>query len=305
MLPPLLHHIVLTLLVGIIAFCVTAAIGTQIWWSRLDRATQDMVWRSRQRSALPKERVVNMYQALRGAWSNDLVLYAVVLVAACCAVAAILLNLNMFATIGLIVGGSLGALLVAARRAAIQSIRAFEKQLLTGINLLITQLDAGHGFRRALERVATVVDDPLQKELRWVVSQLALYVPLPEAFRQLYQKYPIEAMRTLVVALDVNEASSGAKMVPILRSISASLDEEFRLRSEADSEVAQAKYEFNAIIALVVLMWAGALVTDVFRDAIFTPVGLFFSGVAWVNALVGIWRAQRMFAYASGNRRIT
>src|SRR5690606_37902248 len=156
MLPPLLHHIVLTLLVGIIAFCVTAAVGTQIWWSRLDRATQDMVWRSRQRSALSKERVVNMYQALRGAWSNDLVLYAVVLVAACCAVAAILLNLNMFATIGLIVGGSLGALLVAARRAAIQSIRAFEKQLLTGINLLITQLDAGHGFRRALERVATV-----------------------------------------------------------------------------------------------------------------------------------------------------
>ena len=100
MLPPLLHHIVLTLLVGIIAFCVTAAVGTQIWWSRLDRATQDMVWRSRQRSALPTERVVNMYQALRGAWSNDLVLYAVVLVAACCAVAAILLNLNMFATIG-------------------------------------------------------------------------------------------------------------------------------------------------------------------------------------------------------------
>lgn len=304
MLPPAIHHLTLTLLIGLFVFTLVSGIGTFIWWQRLDRATQDMVWRSRSRSALPKQRISDTYRSLRGAWSDDLVLYALVIVAGVGATIAILLNLDLLSSLAIIVGGSLAAMFVAAKRAAAMNIRAFERQLLTGINLLITQINAGHGFRRALERVAAVVDDPLQRELHWVVSQLALYVPLPEAFRQLAQKYPIEAMRTLVVALDVNEASSGAKMVPVLQSISKSLDEEFRLRSEAESEVAQSKYEFNAIIGIVGLMWVGAYFTDVFREALLTPVGLVLSGLAFVNALVGIWRARRMFAYASGKRRI-
>ena len=203
------------------------------------------------------------------------------------------------------VTGSLVVMAVAARMITGRRVVAFERQLMNAMKLLANQLESGAGLRKAIEKVVTVVEDPLQREWVSLLQQLSAGTTLVEGMQDLYERYPSPGMRLFVAALEADAASPGGRLAPVLRSISEGLEKEFELRAEANAELAQSRYEFYGIIAgltgvgFIIYRMGG----ETTRDAFNSPLAWVVLGVLGFWALVGVWRMNRLFAEAGGQRR--
>lgn len=176
----------------------------------------------------------------------------------------------------------------------------FERQLMTAMALIATQLEAGGGLKRSFERVIEVVEDPLQGEMITLLNQVESGSTMVEATIEMGRQFPSSAMKLFVAALEADAASPGGRLAPVLQSIGSGLEKQFELRAEAEAEIAQSKYQFYGIvggltvIGLLMFNMGGAQT----RSAFMSPVGLLIMIPILSNAVFGVWRIMRMFNVA-------
>lgn len=200
---------------------------------------------------------------------------------------------------------SLAGLFAVLVRATGKREAMFERQMMTAMSLLAGQLESGAGLRRGIERVAEVVEDPLRGELDTLLRRLAAHTTMLDAFGLMAKRYPSPAMRLLISALEVDAASPGGKLAPVLRAIADGLEAQFRLASEGKAELAESRYQFWGILiglAVIAVLFYN-LGGESTKAAFHTMIAWVIMSVAGLNALFGIWRVTRLFKAAEGRRK--
>lgn len=178
----------------------------------------------------------------------------------------------------------------------------FQVQLMQALGLIATQVEAGDGAKRAIEKTVGLVEEPLRGELTHALDSLVGTTSLVSALKELGDRYPSRAMRLFVAALEIDD-KMGARLAPALRQAQIALEKDFELTAEATAEVASARGEFfgiTAIIGFIVITLVGSA-EGISKEVYQSPIGIIVLALAGVNYLFGIWRTLRIFRSIKGS----
>ncbi len=241
--------------------------------------------------------------ASHNGWNGDLSVIAVALIFLYAVVVAALSLINVQGWLAPIIAVpvSVMAVMWAAASTAQRRRSAFNRQLVQALDLLVAQLQSGVSAQLALERIVPNLPDPLRSEFDTALVRKRANLELSDAIAEVANRYPSRAMTMLVASLRIDE-KRGAKMSLALDQAAASVRRDFELRSEADAEVAQERMQFFGIVGIVggIALFLFARGSESQQDALMSPMGLTFVGIAAANFAFGVVRVLRMLAKAKG-----
>lgn len=180
--------------------------------------------------------------------------------------------------------------------------KKFQMQLMQALGLIATQIEAGDGAKRAIEKTVGLVEEPLRGEFTNSLNSLIGTASLVTALKELQERYPSRAMRLFVAALEIDDRV-GAKLAPALRQAQTSLEKDFELAAEANAEVSQARGEFfgiTAVIGFIVVSLVGGS-QGITREAYSSTIGMIILGICGVNYVWGILRTLKIFRLTQGS----
>ncbi len=293
------------LLAGVIFF-ITYWLFIRLAWARMNPVDQaEMVRRislKRDKTSLQAklQRTINQYKGAEG--SGGVIIYGWLFAVAAAFAVGIAGGLNPLIALLIALPASLLILLLVAKWVAKTRKKRFEQQLMTAMSLIAAQLESGAGLKRSFERVVEVVDNPLQEEMIIVLTQVESGSTIVEAISAMRDRYPSSAMKLFVAALEADADSPGGKLAPVLRSIADGLEKQFELRSEAEAEIAQSRYQFYGIVGglAVISFLMYAMGGEATKASFHSPIGILIMVPILANAVFGVWRINRLFAEASG-----
>ncbi len=176
-----------------------------------------------------------------------------------------------------------------------QRLRAFEQQLPEILEMVKSSLDAGHTLQRALQVAVEEASDPVSSELRIVLEQSRLGVPLARALEYMLDRLPDENLRFLVVAVKI-QTEVGSSLASIIAELARTI--RARERLELRVRVLTAQPRISAVIGglmPIVLLFAlnfihRETVTMLFHD----PAGLKLIEAAAVLEVLAFLTIYRM-----------
>jgi len=124
-------------------------------------------------------------------------------------------------------------------------LRAFDQQLPEILDLLKSSLEAGHTLQRALQVTVEEFSEPAAGELRIVLEQNRLGVPLARALEYMLRRMPDENLRFLVVAVKI-QTDVGSSLAGIIAQLARTIRD--RQRVEMRVRVLTAQPRFGAIV---------------------------------------------------------
>lgn len=176
--------------------------------------------------------------------------------------------------------------------------KAFNRQLVQGLELLAGQMEAGNGVQRSLEVLVPTMPDPLRGEFEAALEATVASKDLVEALRDIQSRYPSRALSLFIAALDIERNTAGQLGRPV-REAANLLRGEFELTAELKAETAQQK-----MAAWVMVLGIGAITVALLlgldRSSFATPVGIIALCVAAANFVFGIFRIGSMIRKVEG-----
>ena len=118
--------------------------------------------------------------------------------------------------------------------------KAFVNQLGDMLTMIANALRAGFSFMQALDHIAGEMDDPVKSEVRRVVTDVNVGMPLEEALNNMTDRVNSPDFN-LVVAAVLIQRQVGGNMAQILDTISETINERVRMRREISSLTAQGR----------------------------------------------------------------
>lgn len=119
-------------------------------------------------------------------------------------------------------------------------LKLFAQQLPYVLDLLRSALEAGHTLLRALELAAENSPEPMATELRRVVEQVRVGIPLPGALENIYRRIPEEELGFLAIAVRI-QAQVGSSLAEILHHVAAGVRTRQRLQQQMRMLTAQSR----------------------------------------------------------------
>jgi tight adherence protein B len=197
------------------------------------------------------------------------------------------------AVVGAIAGGWMSTSVMAGRRKA-----AFDRQLQQAISMLVGQVESGNSVEKGLRIVAAASSEPLRSEFLAADAAATATRDLAGALAEVAERYPSRAMTLFVTAIEMT-AKEGSSVAPALRTAARILQQDFELNSEAKAEVAQSRYEYYGILAIVGFIgWTMVFGNSATSEAFSTPVGIIalILGCGWMG--LGVFRISNMLRKA-------
>ena len=154
----------------------------------------------------------------------------------------------------LAVGAALGSLplfYLKFRRG--KRIKAFNRQLPYVLDLLRSALESGHTLLRGLQMASEHLADPMSSEIRLVLEQVQLGMPLPPALESMYRRIPEEDLGFLVVAVKI-QSTVGSSLAEILQHVTASVRNRQRLKDQIQTLTAQSRMSAMIVSGLPALI---------------------------------------------------
>jgi tight adherence protein B len=152
--------------------------------------------------------------------------------------------------LGLVVavaGGSLPLLVV--QRIRRQRTARFGEQLPDALDLVRSALQAGHGLLSALSVVADAFLDPIAQDLRHVVEEVRLGLPLREALANLVERVDDPNVPILVVGILVAQ-DVGGNLAEVIDNIAYTIRERAKVLREVNALTAQGRLSGGVLTAL-------------------------------------------------------
>ena len=118
--------------------------------------------------------------------------------------------------------------------------KAFVNQLGDMLTMIANALRAGFSFMQALDHIAGEMDDPVKSEVRRVVTDVNVGMPLEEALNNMTDRVNSPDFN-LVVAAVLIQRQVGGNLAQILDTISETINERVRMRREISSLTAQGR----------------------------------------------------------------
>ncbi len=196
-------------------------------------------------------------------------------------------------------GGALCSLpLLYIRFRGNRRLKLFAQQLPEVLDLLKSSLEAGHSMLRGLQVVVDEFPDPASGELRMVLEQARLGVPLPRALEDMLKRVPEDSLRFLVVAVKV-QADVGSSLANIIGRLSETLRNRQRVQMQIHALTAQSRMSGMVVAVLpVIVLGAFSMIQPGYAHPLFyDPFGVKMLKVAIgldVMAFLTIRRILRM-----------
>ncbi|MGZ4639145.1 MAG: type II secretion system F family protein [Actinomycetes bacterium] len=197
-------------------------------------------------------------------------------------------------------GAAWGIVAVLARRRR----AAFNRQLVDLFDLLVAQIKGGVGAQRGLAMVIPQQASPLREEMGRALAAGSAGGDLVAAMTLLAERYPSRAFTMFLAALEMDR-SQGAAIAPAIEQAGDLLKKEFELATEARSKLAQVKYEFYAVAAIVAGIGAYLVLGSgaTFHKAYFSPTGAIVLLILGANCATGFFRFHRRIAKLTGDAK--
>jgi tight adherence protein B len=163
-----------------------------------------------------------------------------------------------------------------------QRLGKLEKQLPTTIDSMAGALQAGSSLPQAMEMASREVPTPIGPEFGIAVREMAVGVPMQEAFANMLNRAPSLDLDMLVTAITIQHRIGG-NLSQILRTISHTIRERLRIKGEIAILTAQQRMSGYVVSALPVL-----IIGVLFIIAPQYISKLFLPGVARMMLIAGI-----------------
>jgi len=125
----------------------------------------------------------------------------------------------------------------------------FLEQLPDALELMVRSLQAGHSFSSALQMVATEMPEPIAREFGKTYEEQNLGLNIKSALENLIERVPILDLKLCVTAVLI-QREIGGNLSEVLRNISHTIRERFRIQGEIRVKSAQARLSGYIVSAL-------------------------------------------------------
>lgn len=208
-----------------------------------------------------------------------------------------IIGMGLLLSLALSLPATVGLLLTVSTRISRAHHRRFDAQLTEAIAMLVGLLEAGKSVPQAMEQVVGASEDPFRSHVGQALQGMVATKSLVEALRPLSLRFPSQAFRDFLAALEMDE-EIGGELEPALRYVGESLREEAARRDEARSQLAAARRNFY-YLAVIIVGTCVAVVRNGGHStwvALTSSPGIFVLLIAVANYAFGIWRCNRIFS---------
>jgi len=173
---------------------------------------------------------------------------------------------------------------VRARRMA-----KFEENLPDAIDLFTRTMRAGHNIHSGLETISTETSDPIKKEFKKVMEELALGSQIETTLHNLGERVPIIDLKFFITGL-ILQRQTGANMVAVLENLSTLIRERLNMAAKMKAHTAQQRFSAGLLCTMPLVVGLGfwVLKPEYIRLLWTDPIGSKFLTYAIISEIVGI-----------------
>jgi len=168
-------------------------------------------------------------------------------------------------------------------------LRKFEEMLPDAIDLFTRTMRAGHNIHSGLETIATETADPVRKEFKKLMEELALGSQVEPALHGLGKRVPLIDLKFFITSL-ILQRQTGANMVSVLEGLSTLVRERLNMAAKMKAHTAQQRFSAGLLCCLPLVVGLGfwILKPEYVRLLWTDPVGSKFFTYAICSEIVGI-----------------
>jgi tight adherence protein B len=179
-----------------------------------------------------------------------------------------------------------------------QRLRAFDLQLPEVLDMLKASLEAGHTLQRALQVGVDEFSEPAAAELRIVLEQNRLGVPLERSLELMLERLPDDNLRFLVMAVKI-QAQAGTSLARIIGELARTVRDRHRMEMRVRVLTAQPRITGIAAGFMPILLALGMYFINPphVQMLLFDPAGVLITKLAIVlevTAFAVIYRMVRL-----------
>ena len=199
----------------------------------------------------------------------------------------LLVSGSIFATLVVTAGGMAAPLLWVLNKRRLR-FKKFLEQLPDALELMIRSLQAGHSFSSALQMVATEMPDPIAKEFGKAYEEQNLGLHLKNALENMLERMPLMDLKMCVTAVLI-QREVGGNLSEVLRSISHTIRERFRIQGDIRVRSAQARLSGYVVSCLpfMLFFWISLVNPNYMKPLYEHPWGYFILGTGISMQLIG------------------
>lgn len=164
----------------------------------------------------------------------------------------------------------------------------FLEQLPDALELMVRSLQAGHSFSSALQMVATEMPDPIAREFGKTYEEQNLGLNIKSALENMVERVPILDLKLCVTAVLI-QREIGGNLSEVLRNISHTIRERFRIQGEIRTKSAQARLSGYIVSALpfFLFFWINLVNPGYMKTLYDHPNGVYILGTGIAMQVVG------------------
>jgi tight adherence protein B len=132
-------------------------------------------------------------------------------------------------------------------------LRTFEEQLPDTLGLWVNSLRSGYSVMQALEAISREAPDPSAQELRRVVQEVQLGIPMEESLAHLLGRMPSDDLDLVITAVNI-QREVGGNLAEILEIIGHTIRERIKLKGEIRVLTSQGRVTGYLIGGLPILL---------------------------------------------------
>ena len=166
--------------------------------------------------------------------------------------------------------------------------KKFGVQLVDSLMALGNALRAGHTLPAGFELLAREMDNPMGQEMRLVVQEMRLGLPMEQALRNLYDRMPSEDLDILISSIAISR-EVGGNLAEIFDNIADTIRERHRIEGKISSLTAQGKLQgiIIAVLPIMIGVVLNAWNPELMRPMYTTWLGLAMLGLIFVLEVIG------------------
>ncbi len=164
----------------------------------------------------------------------------------------------------------------------------FLEQLPDALELMVRSLQAGHSFSSALQMVATEMPDPIAREFGKAYEEQNLGLNIKSALENLVERVPLLDLKLCVTAVLI-QREIGGNLSEVLRNISHTIRERFRIQGEIRVKSAQARLSGYIVSALpfFLFFWINMVNPAYMKTLYDHEYGVYILGTGVVMQIIG------------------
>lgn len=165
----------------------------------------------------------------------------------------------------------------------------FEENLPDAIDLFTRTMRAGHNIHSGLETIASETSDPIRKEFKKVMEELALGSQIEATLHNLGDRVPIIDLKFFITGL-ILQRQTGANMVAVLENLSLLIRERLNMAAKMKAHTAQQRFSAGLLCTMPLVVGLGfwVLKPEYIKLLWTDPIGSKFLTYAIISEIIGI-----------------